>query len=406
VRAPRDEAEVAEWFGAEANGFGGVVEAAFIEHERTVLPPERMLGVWIGGRCVATSGTYPFELTLPGGGAVSVAGVCDVSVLPGHRRHGHLTRMMRHLHDEARTRGDVAMVLTASDGSIYQRFGYGIATTHAVWTLDVGGLRLRQEPVLDLRPEMVVGVDGAEPLAELWERTRHLRPGTLSRSVEWWRCIVGTFEGWKGGGTVFTLLLRDGDGQVRGGAAYRVKHGHDRGVQDWTVEPLDVLADDPEVEALVWLELARLDHVRTIAPRLRPSDDALRWRLVDARQLKVEAAVDLLWVCPLDVAGLLGARAYATDVDVVLAVEDDFDSEVDGTYRLRSVAGEVTCHAVEDLTPDLRLSSWALGAAVLGGTTFEVLAIAGHVDERKEGALAAAGTAFRTPVAPFNSTFF
>jgi predicted acetyltransferase len=365
-----------------------------------------MLGVWEGDDCVATSGWYPFDLTVPGGLAVPVTGVCDVAVLPGHRRRGHLTRMMRHLHDGARERGDVAAVLTASDGSIYQRFGYGIATTHHCWELEASHARFRSPIEIDLRVELLVGVDGAEPMHELWERTRRVRPGTLSRTLDWWLAVLGPFEGWKGGGKVFTAVLRDGSGLVRGGTSYRIRGAMDRGVQQWRVEPLEIVADDPEVEAQLVAELSQLDHVATIAPRVRPIDDPLRWRLVDPRRLQVAAVVDLLWVCPLDVPGLLSARRYASDVDVVLSVVDEFDSDVEGTYRLRAAAGEARCEPVDDATPDLRLSSSALGSASLGGVGLAVLAAAGQVDERRPGSLAAADAAFRTPLAPFNSTFF
>jgi predicted acetyltransferase len=312
--------------------------------------------------------------------------------------------MMRRLHEEGRERGDLAALLTASDGSIYRRFGYGIATTHLTWQLDARRARLTDPPQLDLALELLIGEDGAEPLAELWERTRAERPGTLSRTVDWWRLILGSLEGWKGGGKVFTLLLRDRSGLVRGGTCYRLAWQVDRGVQDWTVEPLDVVADGPDVEAQLWVELGRMDHVGTIAPRVRPIDDPLRWRLFDPRQLKVSSAVDLLWLCPLDVAGLLAARHYETETSVVLAVEDD-DPLVAGSYRLDTSTTGGACEAVER-APDLRLSASALGSALLGGTGLAVLAAAGRVQEERPGALAAADTAFRTPLAPFNSTFF
>lgn len=406
VRPPATEAEIDEWYEAEAVGFAGFVDPAFVVGERTVLSQDRMLGVREDGRWIAVAGSYAFELTIPGGRPVAATGVCDVAVLPTHRRRGHLTRMMRRLHDEARERGDAAAILTASDGSIYPRFGYGIATTHVLWALDARRAQQIEPPELELTSELLTGEAGAEPMAELWDRTRADRPGTLSRSVEWWRVVLGPYAGWKGGGTVFTLLLRDRAGLVRGGVAYRLKPEVDRGVQNWTAEPLDVVADDPDVEAELWVELGRLDHVGTLAPRIRPIDDPLRWRLVDPRQMRVSAAVDLLWVCPLDVAAVLSARAYQCETSVVLAVEDDFDKEIEGTYRLDTGLDGATCERVDDLSPDLRLSASALGSAYLGGVSLAVLAAAGRVDEARPGALAGATTAFGTPLAPFNSTFF
>jgi predicted acetyltransferase len=407
IRPPAGDDEVAAWFATEAMGFGGAVDPAFVEAERTVLPPERMVAVWEDGGPIASAGWYPFQLTLPGGSRTPVAGVCDIAVLPSHRRRGHLTRMMRHLHDEARARGELAAALTASDGSIYGRFGYGIATTHLVWELQTAHAELLDPPNLDLVPETLLGVEAAAPLTELWERTATQRAGTLSRTEAWWRLVVGPLDHWKGGGTVFTLLLRDHDGLVRGAVPYRFVHEVDRGVQAAMVQPLDLVADSPEVEAHLWVELARLDHVARIAPRLRPVDDPLRWRLVDPRRMQVGAMVDLLWLCPLDVAGLLAARSYAASATVVLAVEDTFDPEVDGTYRLEASPEGATCLRVDGaVDPDLRLSSSALGSVVLGGTSLSTLALAGRVAELQAGALATADAAFVTAAAPFNSTFF
>lgn len=407
IRPPAHEAEVAAWFASEAAGFGGRVDPEFVAAEQTVLPPERMLAVWADGRPIANGGYYPFELTLPGGRATVVTGVCDVAVLPGHRRQGHLTRIMQRLHSDARERGEVAAVLTASAGSIYHRFGYGIATSHLIWQLDTAHAAMIDAPAVDLHVDHVAGVDGAEALADLWARCRFQRPGTLSRSLEWWRLVIGPHEHWKGGGTVTSLLLRDHEGMVRGAAPYRLTQTVDRGVQQWTVEPLEVVADSPEVEAQIWVELGRLDHVSRIAPRVRPLDDPLRWRLVDPRRLVVGGVVDLLWVCPIDVPGLLAARTYATETSVLFAVEDPFDPEVDGHYRLDTSPDGATCLRVEGaVDPDLRLSASVLGSVVLGGSTFTAFARAGRVDELRPGALAATDAAFSSPLAPFNSTFF
>jgi predicted acetyltransferase len=479
VRPPAGDAEVAAWFATEALGFGGSPSPAFVDQERTLLATERMLGVWEQSRCRATAGSYPFELTLPGGSTVGAAGVCDVTVAPDARRRGHLRALLARLHADARARGDVVAVLTASDGAIYGRFGYGVAASELRWRLPARDLRLRATPswsepsttaempevvtsqvvpsqaeasqaealdgggrdggalgggALDngaLDGEVVLGdapcVDGTEvavALDELWERTRRRRPGTLSRTPAWWRAVVGTHEGWKGGGTVFTHLARDAGGRVRGAVVYRLQAADDRGVLEWAAQPLDLVADSAEVEVYLWQVLAALDHVATIAPRSRPVDEPLQWRLEDPRRLRVQARNDQLWLCPLDVAGLLSARRYAAPTALVLAVEHP-DREVAGTYRLEVAGGEVDgrpeatapvlvghCERVGPLDAtvpggvDLRLGADALGALSLGGVSAGVLAQAGRVHEERPGALAGADAALAVPLAPFNSTFF
>ena len=91
------------------------------------LPPERMHAAWEDGCAVAAAGAFPFELTVPGG-RVPAAGITLVGVLPTHRRRGLLTQLMRAQLDDVHARREPIAYLWASEGAIYPRFGYGIAS--------------------------------------------------------------------------------------------------------------------------------------------------------------------------------------------------------------------------------------------------------------------------------------
>jgi predicted acetyltransferase len=73
---------------------------------------------------VGAVGSFPFELTVPGG-RVSAAGVTIVAVLPTHRRRGILRRLMRAPLDACRERGEPVAYLWATEDTIYDRFGMG-----------------------------------------------------------------------------------------------------------------------------------------------------------------------------------------------------------------------------------------------------------------------------------------
>ncbi len=425
LRPPADEAEVAAWFRTEALGFANEPSEEFAAAERTVLPVDHMVGVWRGSEPVAVAGWYPFMLTVPGGGRIPVAGLCDVAVLPDARRQGHLRAMVEHVHNQARERGLDAAVLTASAGSIYERFGYGAATLEARWQVDVrttaprppGELRPGGTPLGSSGPggpgahsrEVVAGCEAAEILAALEARVP-ARPGALARTPDWWRLVTGPFEHWKGGGRVSTMLLRPpgqiGSDAVVGAAVYRLHPGVDHGVQEWRLEVLDLLASDPEVEAALWEALWELDHVRTIAPRIRPVDEPLRWRLGDPRQLKVTSVVDFCWLCPLDVAALLTSRRYRVEVGITLEVVDAFDPATSGTFRLEGGPAGASCTRVGAGSADLRLSAATLGMLALGGHGAVALADSGRVEERRPGALDSFDAAIVEPRAPFCSTYF
>src|SRR3954454_6636800 len=145
------------------------------------------------GTIVGVSRTYSFELTMPGGNLLPAAAVSWVSVLPTHRRRGVLTRMMAAMHDDARDREEPAAILTASESSIYGRFGYGIAA----WRLAVTAERAR----IAFMPEsddgggmrLVTRDDAKRLLPAIYERTRSSRAAMVSRPEFWWEQVFWEF---------------------------------------------------------------------------------------------------------------------------------------------------------------------------------------------------------------------
>ena len=95
-----------------------------------VLPLDRVHIACEDGDIVGAAGSFPFELTVPGG-RVSAAGVTIVAVLPTHRRRGILRRLMRAQLDACRERGEPVAYLWATEDTIYDQFGYGLASLSA-----------------------------------------------------------------------------------------------------------------------------------------------------------------------------------------------------------------------------------------------------------------------------------
>ncbi|HLB19102.1 MAG TPA: GNAT family N-acetyltransferase, partial [Gaiellaceae bacterium] len=107
--------------------FGMVANEERMQRFTTLLPLDRMYGAWSNGAVVGGAGSFPFDLTVPGG-ALPTAGVTVVGVLPTHRRQGVLRAMMRAQLDDAHEHGEPLAALWASEESIYGRFGYGLAS--------------------------------------------------------------------------------------------------------------------------------------------------------------------------------------------------------------------------------------------------------------------------------------
>ncbi|HZE18039.1 MAG TPA: GNAT family N-acetyltransferase, partial [Mycobacterium sp.] len=94
-----------------------------------LLEPGRTVGAFVSGQLVGTADATTSSLTLPGGAVVRHAAVTHIGVLPSFTRKGIATDLMRHqLHDIA-SRGEVLATLRASQATIYERYGYGVASS-------------------------------------------------------------------------------------------------------------------------------------------------------------------------------------------------------------------------------------------------------------------------------------
>ncbi|MCX6471404.1 MAG: GNAT family N-acetyltransferase, partial [Corynebacteriales bacterium] len=115
-------------FEADGRGFGFHYTEQAREDATPTLDPSRFLVAVDGDTIVGVTGSYAFDVTPPGGKPVATEGVTWVSVAPTHRRRGVLRALFDEQHRGFVAAGTPLAVLTASEGGIYGRFGYGVAT--------------------------------------------------------------------------------------------------------------------------------------------------------------------------------------------------------------------------------------------------------------------------------------
>lgn len=394
--------------------FGNQPSDEEVGDELVVIEPDRLLVADDAGQMVGTAGAYSFELTVPGGAQVPVAGVTAVGVLPTHRRRGLLRRMMEVQLDDVVERGEAIAVLTASDAGIYGRFGYGLATRVLKVEIDTrDGLPLVAEPRAGGSLRLVTDATQHSVLAApVHDRVRRQRVGELSKGQAWWDHDDLDRESWRGGATArFCVVHEDDAGVVDGYCWYRVKsrdHGDAIGRRE--VQIWDLAATDPEVEAALLVYLAGIDLSTSITGWVRPVDDPWPLRLADSRRHRTHLVHDHLYVRVLDVAAALAARRYAAGGELTLAVEDPFRPATAGRFRL-AIAGDgsATCERLADSAQgdaDLRLDVAALGTLHLGDVAPSVLVAAGRLVAGSPDALALADLAFRGARAPFCTLAF
>jgi predicted acetyltransferase len=352
---------------------------------------------------VATFGTLRKQLNIGYGRQLEAQLITAVTVRGTHRRQGLLRRMMTG--DLAATKADgLAMAaLTASEASIYGRFGFGVATFERSIKVDTGPrFRVRHEPagtveiadpkvLLDLAPQV-------------FERVHRFTPGSIMRQDAYRQRSSGAL-GRNGAEdeAIKCALHYDASGTVDGYVAYKFSGWDTKPV---TVDIVDLVAAADAAYLELWQFLGSIDLVQRVAWAEAPVDDPLVWALEDPRCVESSDHGDMLWLRILDTAAALGARRYSADGTLVLAVTDSLGFAA-GTFTLTVSGGDATvASAPAGADPDLALDVAELGSIYLGGVCPVTLKAAGRITELAPGAALEARLMFAVERAPHCLTHF
>lgn len=347
---------------------------------------------------VATFVTFDKTLNVGGGALLPVTCMTEVTVRATHRRRGLLRTMMTEELAAARDRGHALAALTATEATIYGRFGFGPTShTQAVEVDTSHGFGLRHAP--RGTTQYVDRETGARLGAEVFAEVHRTRFGSMDR-VHTYAArragLIGAASGEPENG-VRNAVHADESGAVDGWVAYsatakgRVK-----------VHELCAVTDDAYLG--LWALLGATDLVSAVEWSAAPLDDPLPWALTDPRGHRVTATKDALWTRVLDPAALLGARGYAgLSGRLVVRVADPL-GYADGTWEVEVDQGHARA-AATTREPDLTCTVEELGPLVLGGVDPRVLAAAGRLVGEPE-ALERARALFGALGRPWTTTHF
>ena len=414
IRAPRPD-ELDEVFRVDGRNFGFAYAPEDITNRMLVLEPDRFRVAVDRSEIVGTTGTYSFEMTMPGGAAVATAGVTWVSVAATHRRRGILAALSAAAFAEAADHGDVACALTSSEGAIYGRFGYGVATQARLTRLDRRLVQLRDDQWLgatrdaqNSRADDVRFVDGDQFAAlapAIYDRYRRQQPGEMSRHANWWRHLVDARS--RPSGSIAPAVYavhRDGF------AVYRVENNWHADRSDHILHLAELAACTPAAHTALWRLVLGVDLVGVIDSWALPVDDPLAHKLSDQRALRTNDLRDGVWVRVLDVPAVFGARTYGTDDDLVVEVVDEGPPErgwagATGRFRITGSPSGASCRRVRTRA-DLVLPAAGLGPLSLGGARPSSLARGGRLTARSDDVLRRADAFFASERAPHCQTGF
>jgi predicted acetyltransferase len=384
IRALRSE-EFDSFFGTLHQAFSEVPRTDEIARARRVLPVERALAAFEGDAMVGTTATFPFTLTVPGG-ELAAGGVTMVGVVPTHRRRGVLRQLMSAQIADSRKHHEPITVLWASEGSIYQRFGYGLATTMAEIDIERERTTFLHDDRRAGTMRLVSTQEALDVLPDVYERVRRLTPGMFVRSREWWdaHTLPDPQEDREGGGPRF-IGVWEGPTGIEAYALYRVYSKWHDGAPAGRLEVDEVMALSPVAVREVWSFLFGVDLVARVTGWKEPAEHPLYLMLAEPRRLRLRLQ-DGMWLRFIDLRSALEGRRYPADGSVVFDLEDDLCPWNQGRWSLESSGGCAQLQATTE-PADIALRSEDLAAAYLGGVGLDALERAGRVHEHSAGSV-------------------
>lgn len=375
-------------------GFAEPIDDEGARNLASVLEMDRAIAAYDGDQIVGNAAAISFGLTIPGG-VLPAAGVTTVGVHPTHRRRGALREMMRVQIDDVHGRGEPLAVLWASEGSIYQRFGYGLASLRAGIKIERHRNAFRRPHAFSGRIRFISEEEARTAFPPVHEAVRPTRPGFFTMTPEFWNSEVFYFpEQWRRGRGAPYHVVHDVGGVVDGYARYAIREGDAR-----EVSVLDLMAETPAAHLDLWRYLADIDLMSRVETWNVAVDDPILLAIAEPRKLEMTIG-DALWLRIVDLSSALAARRYRSDGRLVIEVEDEFCPWNDGRWALRVEDGVPFVEPATD-SADLACDITDLAAAYLGAFSFSQLAAAARIEELAPGGIGRADALFRTDRAPW-----
>jgi predicted acetyltransferase len=357
---------------------------------------------------IATASGWVADLTVPGQRSIPSWAISTITVAPTHRRRGIARNLMESELRTAAKLGVPVAILTASEATIYERFGFAPAAMRADWTIDTTRATWTG-PIPDGRVQLVTTEQARDEGGhDILKRALPQTPGQMYFGGHLWNRLFG-MPGRGDPKEMRVVRYDDADGTPQGLAIYKVEDPGDYLPEIARVVYLTTATDD--AYAALWRYLIELDLVGTVKAQLRSVDEPVRWQISDSRAAVEDRVGDHLWLRVLDVKTTLEARHYHAPGTFVLELDDPLGF-ADGCWLLSiDDAGVGTVTQLNDRegfgeNHHLAMNVRDLGAIYLGATSVSTLVKAGRIDQKTMGAALAADAAFRSTVVPWLSTWF
>ena len=357
--------------------------------------PEWTLCAFDDGELATTYAAFPFTLYMNGATAPA-AGVSAVSTLPWQRRRGHLRRIMEtdftRMHEAG---GPALAILYASMAAIYQRFGYGIVSTHLRYTVEPRHIEFTAPGRIPGRMRTFTREDlsSVEPV---YDAFASLRTGYLKRGEHEWQFMTIGY-----GERKPLLVTYEEDGQTLGYLVYWAENRQREAFElGGTVVAYvgDFIWQTPTAYHALWDYLRRIDLAKQINCFRMPIDDPAPHLFLEPRMLYA-LQTDGLLARIVDVEQALTQRGYDGDGRVTFSVEDELAPWNAGRWELEVGEGQARMRRT-NREPELTMPVGTLAPIMFGHLTASQLARMGRLTANEPNALRRWDSLFGTAFPP------
>ena len=371
--------------------------------EEATLRPEWTHAAFHRGRLVASSGGYPFKLRMNGRG-VFADGVTAVGTDPGYRRRGLVRRLIEDRLRMARERGQPVAILWASMAAIYQRFGYGLASTQVEYAFDPRFAALQFGPPASGYARRLAAEEAVPVISQLYRAFIEPRNLLVHRAPVMWELPFRRLEGAKTPATHCAVHYDDAhvpDGYLLYSMRTLAEPGSDP-IPDQELAIRDFVWRDMNGYRGLWAFLRSHDLVGKVTTARVPEDDPALSLLLEPRVLQRRTS-DGIWLRVVDAALALAERGYDCAGETTIAIAEDPQCPWNvGAFRLATDA--VQAEAVRcpgSAAAEITATPAALASLLAGHTPLSTLVRVGRAEVRDDKRLPALDALFSTRYRPY-----
>ena len=369
------------------------------EMMRQFISPEWTVGAFEGAECVASVRTVPMYRRMNGAGT-RFGGIGPVDCLAGHRRKGHVGKLLKMALELMRDRGQTLSGLYTPHDALYQRYGWERAEVRKEYSFRPKDLELRFKGARGHFDQ--VGPDDWKRVDAIYRQWGIPRNGTMERLEPWWRTsILNNFGADSKPAPREVFVWVSEAGRDEGYIAYEVTDQP----SEWRwparviwVRDMYALTSDAY--------LGLLEHVQThdLAQKVNifaPIDDPLREVAVDP--WKIEAKIgEGAMLRVVDVERAFEIRPYAGGeaAAFTMRLHDSAAPWNDGTWRVEAADGAMRA-SKSDGAVDVELTSNTLAPLFTGHFTPERAAVSGMMTVHNPDALPEMARALAVTYPPY-----